>query len=89
MDSFEFAKAFDFVWSKVQGINRRIDDEKPWVLAKQGETKKLEKCMNEMINELIVVSKMLSPFIPDTAKKIEEIFDGEIVPPKVPLFPKN
>ena len=89
MDSFEFAKAFDFVWSKVQGINRRIDDEKPWVLAKQGETKKLEKCMNEMINELIVVSKMLSPFIPDTAKKIEEVFDGEIVPPKTPLFPKD
>ena len=88
MDKFEFAKAFDFVWEKVQGINRRIDDEKPWALAKAGETKKLEKCMGEMVNELVTVAYMLRPFIPGTAEKIEKIFSGEIVPPKTPLFPK-
>lgn len=88
MDKFEFAKAFDFVWEKVQGINRRIDDEKPWALAKAGETKKLEKCMGEMINELVTVAYMLRPFIPGTAEKIEKTFSGEIVPPKTPLFPK-
>ncbi len=89
MDNFEFSKAFDFVWEKVQSINRRIDEEKPWVLAKAGETKKLEKCMDEMIHDLVSVAHMLRPFIPDTAKKIEDVFNGEIVPPKTPLFPKD
>ena len=89
MDNFEFSKAFDFVWEKVQSINRRIDEDKPWVLAKAGETKKLEKCMGEMIHDLVSVAHMLRPFIPDTAKKIEEVFNGEIVPPKTPLFPKD
>ena len=89
MDGFEFAKAFDFVWEKVQGINRRIDDEKPWALAKAGETDKLEKCMGEMITELINVAHMLRPFIPGTAEKIEKIFSGKIVPPETPLFPKD
>lgn len=89
MDNFEFSKAFDFVWEKVQSINRRIDEEKPWVLAKAGETKKLEKCMGEMIHDLVSVAHMLRPFIPDTAKKIEDVFNGEIVPPKTPLFPKD
>ncbi len=89
MDNFEFAKAFDFVWEKVQGINRRIDDEKPWALAKAGETEKLEKCMQELITDLVSVSHMLRPFIPGTAKKIEDVFSGEIVPPTTPLFPKD
>ena len=89
MDNFEFSKAFDYVWEKVQSINRRIDEEKPWALAKVGETKKLEKCMGEMIRDLVSVAHMLRPFIPDTAKKIEDVFNGEIVPPKTPLFPKD
>ena len=89
MDNFEFSKAFDYVWDKVQGINRRIDEEKPWALAKEGKTSELETCMKSLILELLVVSKMLSPFIPGTSEKIDEIFNGEITPPKTPLFPKN
>ncbi len=89
MDNFEFNKAFDFVWEKIQGINRRIDDEKPWALAKAGETEKLEKVMGEMIGDLVGVAHMLRPFIPGTAEKIEKIFSGKIVPPETPLFPKN
>ena len=37
MDRFEFSKAFDYVWDKVQGINKEIDEAKPWSLAKNGE----------------------------------------------------
>ena len=89
MDNFEFNKAFDFVWEKIQGINRRIDDEKPWALAKAGETEKLEKVMGEMIGDLVGVAHMLRPFIPGTAEKVEKVFSGKIVPPETPLFPKN
>ncbi len=89
MNNFEFSKAFDYVWDRIQGINRRIDEEKPWSLAKEGKTSELEACMKSLILELLEVSKMLSPFIPGTSEKIEEIFNGEIMPPKTPLFPKN
>lgn len=89
MDNFEFSKAFDYVWDRIQEINRRIDEEKPWSLAKEGKTSELEACMKSLILELLEVSKMLSPFIPGTSEKIEEIFNGEIMPPKTPLFPKN
>lgn len=88
MDNFEFARAFDYVWERVQGINRRIDEEKPWALAKAGEKEMLEKCMKEMISDLVSVAHMLRPFIPNTAKKIEDVFSGNIVPPEAPLFPK-
>lgn len=89
MDKFEYNKAFDLVWEKIQSINRQIDQEKPWALAKNGEVKKLEQCLGLLINKMLEVNKELYPFLPETADKIFEIFDGKIEPPKTPLFPKN
>ncbi len=34
MRRFEFSHGFDYVWEKIQGLNKKIDEEKPWVLAK-------------------------------------------------------
>ena len=89
MEGFEFSEAFDYVWEKVQGINRRIDEEKPWSLAKNGEIEKLQSTMESLITELLAVAKMLKPFIPGTAEKIEAIFTDPIAPPETPLFPKD
>ena len=89
MNKFEFAKAFDYVWEKVQGLNKRIDEEKPWELAKNGEKEKLEQCLSGLIEGLKQVAVELSPFIPETSEKILIVFDGKITPPKTPLFPKS
>ncbi|MBR3248926.1 methionine--tRNA ligase [Candidatus Saccharibacteria bacterium] len=89
MDKFEYTKAFDYVWGKVQELNKRIDEEKPWVLAKNGETEKLRECLSGLVKDLLVVNQMLQPFLPATASKITEIFAGKIEPPKMPLFPKQ
>lgn len=89
MDKYEFSKAFDFVWARVQGINRKIDEEKPWSLAKDGKKTELEECMTGLMSELTDAARMLSPFIPSTAEKILAIFAGEVVPPETPLFPKQ
>ena len=89
MRKFEFSRAFDYVWGKVQNLNKRIDDEKPWMLAKNGEVKKLQQCLESLIVDLLNTNYMLSPFIPDTTEKIFEIFAEPIEPPKAPLFPKD
>lgn len=89
MNNFEFSKAFDYVWGKVQGLNKRIDDEKPWVLAKNGESEKLTECLTSLILDLRLVALELSPFIPGTSEKIMKIFEGEVKVPSEPLFPKN
>ncbi|MDO4742010.1 MAG: methionine--tRNA ligase [Candidatus Saccharibacteria bacterium] len=89
MDNFEFSKAFDVVWDKIQSLNRRIDEEKPWSLAKNGEKVKLESCLNSLIYELLEANLMLEPFLPETSKKIKAIFTGEIKTPASPLFPKE
>ncbi len=89
MEQFEFSKAFDFVWNKVQKINKSIDETKPWELIKRGETEQARQTLNELVEMLLYVAKLLRPFLPDVAIKIEEIFTApEIVPPATPLFPK-
>lgn len=90
MDNFEFNKAFDLVWRKVQDLNKSIDEEKPWELAKNGETAKLEQVLGRLVSGLLEVAFLLAPFLPDASAKITAIFTAtEIVPPATPLFPKN
>ena len=89
MDKFEFSKAFDYVWEKIQQINKRIDDEKPWMLAKAGETEKLQQVLTSLAQDLKDANLMLSPFLPGATKKVADVFDAETVtPPATPLFPK-
>ena len=88
MNHFEFTKAFDYAWTKVQAINKRIDDEKPWELAKKGEDAK--PVLTSLCRDLLNVNELLKPFLPVTTARIEEVFTADqIVPPATPLFPKQ
>ena len=90
MQKFEFARAMDFVWGKVQGLNREIDEQKPWELAKAGETERLEAVLGGLVEGLVQTARLLEPMLPETAEKITAIFTAEeIVPPEQPLFPKD
>ena len=90
MDEFRFKEAFDHVWSEIQAINRKIDEDKPWSLAKNGHTDMLNSVLSAEVMALIDAVTLLEPFLPETAKKIDKIFTSEIIePPKVPLFPKK
>ena len=89
MNEFEFNKAFDLAWERVQGLNRKIDDEKPWMLAKNGEKEKLMECLDGLVRGMLDAARLLEPFIPETVEKIRAVFTDPIVPPETPLFPKN
>ncbi len=89
MNDFRYSEAFDYVWEKIQALNKRIDDEKPWELAKNKEEEKLAKCLKSLICDLRNCNYMLSPFLPNASSKVTEIFNNPIAPPKEPLFPKD
>jgi len=87
MQNFHYSDAFDLVWTQVQRINKRIDEEKPWSLAKT-DPKELKVLMINLISHLRTVSRLLEPFLPDTSARITEIFSADtITPPATPLFP--
>ncbi len=87
MDDFEYSKAFDYVWSKVQALNRRIDEVKPWALAKT-DLVAAHDALCSLATDLLVIADLLSPFLPGTSEKITEIFTADTITPPSPLFPK-
>jgi len=91
MGKFEFSKAFDFAWAKVQDLNKQIDVAKPWELTKTGKTDEAQAVLRELVAGLLAAAALLEPFLPATALEITNIFsaDGVIMPPSVPLFPKD
>ena len=90
MDRYEFSKAFDYAWSKVQQLNKDIDIAKPWELAKQGKVEEARNVLSQLVGGLLKASELLKPFLPETSAKIQSIFTAdEIVPPSTPLFPKE
>ena len=89
MDVYEFNFAFDLLWKQIGDLNKRIDAEKPWALAKT-EPEKAKEVLASLVDELLTINERLAIFIPSTAKQIEEIFTSEAIqPPATPLFPKN
>lgn len=90
MDAYEFSKAFAYVWEQVQQLNKDIDAAKPWELARNGESAKVEAVLSELASKLLATNQLLEPFLPDTAAAIQAIFSANtIIPPSAPLFPKN
>lgn len=89
MDAYEFSKAFDYTWEKVQQLNKDIDNAKPWELAKRGEADQVKSVLTQLVGELLQAARLLEPFLPATAAQIQSLFSAsEITPPSVPLFPK-
>lgn len=90
MDNFEFREAFDFVWEKVQDLNRRIDQTRPWELARNGETELLAHTLESLTSDLRASASLLVPFLPATSEKILDVFQAgsAVSVPETPLFPK-
>jgi len=90
MQNYEFSTAFDYVWTKIQAINKSIDNSKPWEIAKNDNQEKLQSTMNNLVKDLLLTATLLEPFLPTTSQAIRDIFSSpQITPPAVPLFPKN
>ena len=89
MDHFEFTSAINKAWSMIQDVNRHIEEQKPWQLAKT-DSVKAKASLSGLVKELLVANHHLKPFLP-ISETVEKIFmgSGEILPPATPLFPKD
>jgi methionyl-tRNA synthetase len=89
MANCRFDKALDEVWEQVRGVNQYIDTQKPWAIAKQGDTQHLQQVLAYAASSLLQIGYLLEPFLPETAQKIQTTFKGGTVTAlSGPLFPK-
>lgn len=88
--NFQFDRALDEVWALIKGLNQYVDEEKPWELAKEKDgAEHLGEVLTYLVSNILGVAKLLLPFLPDTATKIQQTFAEGVVHEEVGiLFPK-
>ncbi len=84
MESFEFSKRLENIWSVIRDGNRFIEDNKPWELSKT-DLNKLKEVLQEVYDMLVTVADQLDPFLPDTSDKMKKQLKS--LKPE-PLFPR-
>lgn len=70
MDNLHLSNAIAEIWSIVARTNKYIDETAPWILAKEGEHKKLEATMYHLIENLRKIAIMIAPLMEETANNI-------------------
>ncbi len=71
MNNYQFSEALREIWRFISRMNKYIDECEPWNLAKDESLKsRLSVVMYNLIDSLYKISVLISPFMPDTAKKM-------------------
>ncbi len=72
MENFAFHKALTAVWEFINQLNKYIDVTAPWVLAKKKSThKQLAVVLYNLLEGLRVISGLIYPVMPDTARTMQ------------------
>ncbi|HAA80162.1 MULTISPECIES: methionine--tRNA ligase [Thermoanaerobacter] len=73
MDKLQFSNALIEIWKLVRRANKYIDETMPWVLAKdESKKERLGTVLYNLAEALRFIAILISPFMPNTPKKIFE-----------------
>lgn len=73
MDKFEFNLALEEIWVAVRRANKYIDENTPWILAKNQKDKpRLDTVLHNLAETLRIVSVLIHPFMHTTSDKIRK-----------------
>jgi methionyl-tRNA synthetase len=71
MQELAFNKALIAIWGFISSINKYIDETSPWSLSKkEDQRKRLGTVLYNIIEALRIITVLIFPFMPNTAKKI-------------------
>jgi len=71
VDRVELTQALDEIWQRVRRLNRYVQEQTPWELAKEpARAADLDRVLRTLIEGLRVVTVLLVPWIPTAAEKL-------------------
>jgi methionyl-tRNA synthetase len=78
---YEFSLALEEIWKDIKKLDVEINTDKPWG------TKDVVK-LRQYVTDLKKIAISLQPFLPETAQKILEQYNGPTIRSAAPLFPR-
>jgi methionyl-tRNA synthetase len=95
MTRYELTKGSDVIWSLIKKLDGYITDYEPYKLAKT-DKEKTEAILANLLYGISVIADTLSPFLPETSQKIQELLGGDALRTSfsvktvdTPLFPRK
>ncbi|HTB50690.1 MAG TPA: class I tRNA ligase family protein, partial [Solirubrobacteraceae bacterium] len=71
LDRVDLTNALDEIWQRVRRLNRYVEEQAPWQLAKDpGRSEDLDRVLRTLAEGLLVVSVLLYPYIPDATERL-------------------
>jgi methionyl-tRNA synthetase len=70
-DVYDLSGALERIWEVVRGLNRHVEAQAPWQLAKDESAQlELERTLYDLVDGLRAVAVALAPFLPETSDRI-------------------
>jgi len=90
LKDYRFDKALEWVFGIVDGVNKYLEQTKPWMLAKdESNQEHVKEILLTCVADLREIAELLAPFMPQTAEMISSVFGGSVLnPPQGPVFPR-
>jgi methionyl-tRNA synthetase len=71
LDAADLSGALDAIWQRVRRLNRYVEEQAPWALAKDPtRAAELDRVLASLIEALRVVTVLLHPWLPATTEKL-------------------
>lgn len=70
MDSLKINEALTKIWELIRYANKYIDLSMPWILAKEGKEKRLDRVLYNLCETIRIVAVSLQPYFVETPEKI-------------------
>jgi methionyl-tRNA synthetase len=71
LDRVELTNALDEIWGRVRRLNRYVEEQAPWQLAKDPtRSEDLDRVLRTLAEGLRVVSVLLNPYLPDATGRL-------------------
>lgn len=87
LNEFKFPDAVSFVWEQIAELDKYINEQKPWELAKT-DIDRLKSVLAHCVDRIQEIAILLEPFMPETSKTILEQFTAPKIVSQKPLFPR-
>lgn len=88
MEEFRFPDVASFIWRKITTLDKYINEEQPWVLAKNQDPR-VKEVLAHSVDQLQEIAVLLDPLMPETAAAITKQFTAAQVMSQPPLFPRR
>lgn len=73
------------IWKELSNLDKHINENEPWGIK---DDEKLKEVLGYEVNEIRKISKLIEPFIPNTAKNIHDQFGDLKIKSATGLFPR-